>query len=103
MTRVIARLLGIERSFSDHLRAFLYGHALGRMTPYKLGVVAWASVLENHGRATLQQASRLAFIFKGFLLFEIATFAVIGLAMSGLLAWATALIPPSRSCSSPCC
>ena len=90
----IARFLGIKGSFSQHLRAFIYGHAIGRMTPYKMGEVAWASALESQGGGSLQQAARLVFIFKGFLLFEIATFAVIGFVMSGLLAWAMALIPP---------
>lgn len=89
----IARFVGIEGSFGQHVRAYLYGHGLSRMLPYRVGEVAWASALEAQG-ATLPRAARLVFIFKGFLLFEIATFILIGLVMSGLLAWAFALIPP---------
>jgi len=90
----IASALGVEGSFSQHFRAYLYGHGIGRMTPYRMGEVAWASALQAQGTATLEQASRLIFIFKAFLLFEIATFAVIGFAMTGLLGWAMALVPP---------
>jgi len=90
----IASVLGIQGSFSQHLRAYLYGHGIGRMTPYRMGEVAWASALQEQGAATLTQASRLIFIFKAFLIFEIATFAVIGFAMTGLLGWAMALAPP---------
>lgn len=89
----IARLLGIEGTLGQHLKIFIYGHGLGRMTPYRLGEVAWAAGLKGQG-ATLQQAVRLVFIFKGFLLFELAFFALIGLVMNGLLNWALALVPP---------
>lgn len=90
----IARFVGIDGSLSEHVRAYIYGHGLERMLPYRIGEVAWASALESQGKATLAQAARLVFIFKGFLLFEIASFALIGLFMSGLLAWGIALVPP---------
>lgn len=90
----IARHLGIEGGFGSHLRAYIYGNGMGRMLPYRMGEVAWASALEAQGDADLERSARLVHIFKGFLIFEIATFAVIGLVMSGLLNWALALIPP---------
>ena len=90
----IALFVGIEGTMSEHLRAYFYGHGIERMMPYRLGEVAWASALETQGRATLDQAARLVLIFKGFLLFEIFSFAFIGLIMSGLLDWAIALAPP---------
>lgn len=89
----IALFVGISGSFGQHLRAFLYGHGIGRMTPYRMGEVAWASALQSQG-ATIEQALRLIFIFKGFLLFEIVIFAAIGFIMNGLFAWAMALVPP---------
>ncbi|MGR3627093.1 MAG: lysylphosphatidylglycerol synthase domain-containing protein [Limimaricola sp.] len=89
----IARLLGIEGTLGEHLRIFIYGHGIGRMTPYRLGEVAWAAGLQNQG-ASPQQAIRLVFIFKCFLIFELAFFALIGLVMNGLLDWAIALVPP---------
>ena len=90
----IARFVGIEGSFGQHMRAFIYGHGIGRMLPYRAGEVAWASALKEQGGATLLQAAQLVFIFKGFLLFEIATFAVIGFILAGLLDWAISLMPP---------
>lgn len=92
--RRIAVLVGIEGKLSEHLRAYFYGHGIERMMPYRIGEVAWASALETQGGATLDQAARLVLIFKGFLLFEIFSFAFIGLLMSGLLDWATSLVPP---------
>ncbi|MFY0312853.1 lysylphosphatidylglycerol synthase domain-containing protein [Leisingera sp. D0M16] len=89
----IARFVGIEGTFGQHLRAYIYGHGIGRMTPYRMGEVAWVSALQSQG-ATIGQAARLVFIFKGFLLFEIFIFAILGLVMSGLLAWGMALVPP---------
>lgn len=92
--RKIALLLGIDGTLSEHFRAYFYGHGIERMLPYRVGEVAWAAALENQNGATLDQAARLALIFRGFLLFEIFSFAFIGLFMSGLLAWGTALVPP---------
>ena len=90
----LARYLGISGSLGQHLCVYIYGHALGRMLPYRMEEVAWTSALSAQNSATTAQAARLVFIFQGFLLFEIATFAVIGLVMSGLLDWALALVPP---------
>jgi uncharacterized membrane protein YbhN (UPF0104 family) len=90
----IAQFLGIEGTFGQHLRAYLYGNGLGRMLPYGVGEVAWASALEGQGNATWNDAAKLVFIFKCFLLFEIATFALVGLVMAGLLGWAASLVPP---------
>lgn len=89
----IARAAGIEGTFGQHWRAYLYGQGLGRMLPFSVGEVAWASALEGQGAAR-GQASRVVFLLRGFVLFEIAVFAFIGLLLSGVLAWAVALIPP---------
>lgn len=89
----IARAAGIDGTFGQHWRAYLYGQGVGRMLPFKVGEVAWASALEGQGAAR-SQASRVVFLLKGFVLFEIATFAFIGLLISGVLGWAVALIPP---------
>lgn len=89
----LAQSLGIDGTFGQHLRAFFYGHGLGRMLPYRVGEVAWASALESQG-STLGRGSRMVFMLKGFLLFEIATFALIALFLNGLLVWGVALVPP---------
>lgn len=89
----IARAAGIEGTFGRHWRAYLYGQGLSRMLPFNVGEVAWASALEGQGAAR-GQASRVVFLLKGFVLFEIAAFAFIGLLLSGVLDWGVALIPP---------
>lgn len=89
----IAGFVGIEGTFAQHVRAFIYGNGLGRMLPYKFGTCAWAAALEGQGGASRSKAARLAKIFSGFQLFEIGTFAFIGLLMSGLLPWAISLMP----------
>lgn len=89
----IARAAGIDGTFGQHWRAYLYGQGLGRMLPFKVGEAAWASALEGQGAAR-SQASRVVFLLKGFVLFEIAAFAFIGLLLSGVLDWAVALVPP---------
>lgn len=89
----IARAVGIDGTFGQHLRAYLYGQGLGRMLPYRVGEVAWVLSLEGQGTSR-SRAARVVFLLKGFLLFEIATFALIGLFLSGVLNWAVALVPP---------
>ena len=90
----LARYVGVEGSVGQHLRVYIYGHALGRMLPFRMEEVAWATALKAQSGASVSQSARLVFMFQGFLLFEIATFAVIGLVMAGLLDWALALVPP---------
>lgn len=90
----LARHVGIQGSVGQHLRVYIYGHALGRMLPFRFEEFAWATALQGQGGVSAGQSARLVFLFKGFLLFEIATFAVIGLIMAGLLNWALALAPP---------
>ena len=92
--RRIAQFVGIEGTFSDHFRAYIYGNGLGRMLPHGMGEVAWATALEAQGSASMKKSAKLVLIFKGLLLFEIFSFAFIGLIMSGLLAWGIALVPP---------
>ena len=89
----IAGFVGIEGTFAQHVRAFIYGNGLGRMLPFKFGTCAWAAALEGQGGADRSKAAQLAKIFSGFQLFEIATFAFIGLLMSNLLSWAIGLAP----------
>lgn len=85
---------GISGTFGQHMRAFLFGHGLGRMLPFRIGEVAWTAALDGQRSATLDRSARLAFIFKAFLIFEITIFALIGLMMSTMLAWASSLVPP---------
>ena len=90
----IAKFVGMKGNVSQHMRAFIYGNGVGRMLPYDIGSTAWAAALQAQGSGTLEQSARMAFIFKTFQLVEIGVFAFIGLIMSGLLYWATSLVPP---------
>jgi uncharacterized membrane protein YbhN (UPF0104 family) len=86
--------LGIEGSFGQSLRAYVYGHGLNRMLPYDVGDAASASALEARG-ATLAEGARVIAIQRVFLVFEIAFFALVGLYYVGLASWVTQLFWPA--------
>jgi uncharacterized membrane protein YbhN (UPF0104 family) len=86
--------LGIEGSFGQSLRAYVYGHGLNRMLPYDVGDAASASALEARG-ATLAEGTRVIAIQRVFLVFEIAFFALVGLYYVGLASWVTQLFWPA--------
>jgi len=90
----IARFQGIDGSAGGHLRAFLYGNGVGRILPFRAGEAAWAAALEAQSGADLTRAARVIAIFKGFLIFELVVFSLIGLILSDMLTWATSLVPP---------
>jgi uncharacterized membrane protein YbhN (UPF0104 family) len=90
----IARFQGVEGATGQHLRAYLYGNGIGRILPFRAGEAAWAAALEAQSGADLSRAARVIAIFKGFLIFELVVFSIIGLLLSDILAWATSLVPP---------
>lgn len=89
----ISSLVGIDGTLGQHLRAYVYGNGVGRLTPYRMGEVAWASALQGQG-STLSQGARVVYLLKGFLLFEVASFALVGLFLNGVFTWAVSLAPP---------
>jgi uncharacterized membrane protein YbhN (UPF0104 family) len=90
----IARHQGIDGATGEHLRAFLYGNGVGRILPFRAGEAAWAAALEAQSGTDLTRASRVIAIFKGFLIFELVVFSLIGLMLSDILDWAASLAPP---------
>jgi len=90
----IARFQGIDGPTGGHLRAFVYGNGVGRILPFRAGEAAWSAALEAQSGADLTRAARVIAIFKGFLIFELVVFSVIGLILSDILTWATSLLPP---------
>ena len=82
----IARFFGMKGTQSQHSGAFLYGSGLNILAPFRTGnaaiVSSCAAQGEDAGRAgTAVYAQEL------FVLFEIALFALLGLALNGWSTW----------------
>ncbi len=82
----IARFYGVEGTFGQHARAYLYGDGVNRILPFGVGDVATAKVLAEQG-ASLDRAARAVFLAKFFLILEIVVFATIGLYAVGWSLW----------------
>jgi uncharacterized membrane protein YbhN (UPF0104 family) len=90
----LARFVGIVGNSSDHMRAYLYGNGVGRMLPFRAGEVAWAAALGVTESGSIGKVLRLIYMYKGFVLFELAIFSLLALLFTDILTWATSLIPP---------
>lgn len=82
----IARACGVPGSFSHQAQAFLYGVGLNKLLPYNAGAVGTALELQSQG-AKLNNAVNAAFLFRGFTIFEILFFSVVGLFALGWATW----------------
>ncbi len=84
----IARAYGLEGTFGENLRAYLYGDGLDRFLPFHMGAVAIASAVGKRGGADAQKrAASAVFVTHAFTVFEFSTFAFIGLWMLGWTTW----------------
>ncbi len=90
----LARFAGLEGGFGDHARAFFYGHGLARLLPYRAGDVGTAAALEGQG-VPLERAAQVIDLGRGFIVFEVVVFALIGLLSQGVTTWAGEIFWPS--------
>ena len=90
----LARFAGLPGGFSQHARAFVFGHGMGRIFPYRTGDVATAAALEGQG-VPLERAAPVVGLGRAFLIFEIIVFALIGLLLSGATTWIGEMFWPS--------
>jgi uncharacterized membrane protein YbhN (UPF0104 family) len=90
---VFSRYVGIDGSFGQHARAYLYGQGVNRLQPYNLGLVATASTLEGQG-ATPEQAALVVFLGEVFVAIEIIGYALVGLFLLGWTRWLATLFWP---------
>jgi hypothetical protein len=82
----IARFLGMQGTQSEHTGAFLYGAGLNILCPYKAGNAATVSSCEAQGEDP-GRAGTAVYTLELFVLFEIAVFALLGLALNGWSTW----------------
>ncbi len=82
----IARFFGLNRSLGHSARAYYYGLGIGHVLPFKAGHVATVIAIgaEEDSRV---QACTAAGVQEVFVVFEIAVFSAIGLALSGWRLW----------------
>ena len=85
----IARAYGLEGTFRENLRAYLYGDGLDRFLPFHMGQAAIASAVGKRGGSgdSYERAASAAFVCHTFTVFEFCTFALIGLVMLGWTTW----------------
>jgi hypothetical protein len=89
----IARACGSEASFRDHFAAYIYGDGLDRFLPFNLGMVGTAKALIALG-LTRERAVAAVTLSRAFTLFEVAAFALLGLALLGWGQWLSHLFWP---------
>ena len=82
----IARFLGMQGSLGEHSRAFWYGAGLNILYPFRLGNAATMVSCEAHGESR-PLAGSAVYLQDVFVLFEIAVFASVGLALNGWTTW----------------
>ncbi len=82
----IARFFGMKGTQSEHTGAFLYGAGVNILGPYKAGNAATVSSCEAHGEDP-GRAGTAVYTQELFVLFEIALFALLGLALNGWSTW----------------
>jgi uncharacterized membrane protein YbhN (UPF0104 family) len=83
----IARIYGSKGSVGDHMRAYFYGDGLDRFLPFNFGRVGTAVALAKSGRLSAERAGGAVFISQIFTVFEICSFALVGLFLLGWMAW----------------
>jgi len=88
-----ARSAGINGTFGDHARAYLYGDNVNRFFPFNLGNVATASALEGQG-APIGRAAVAVFMTDVFIAIEIGAFTLLAWRMLGVTGWLAAVMWP---------
>jgi uncharacterized membrane protein YbhN (UPF0104 family) len=85
---------GVPGTAGEHFKIYLYGHALGRLLPFRTGEAAWAAALMEKHKVSLDHLARAISVFKAFTIFELATFSFIGLLLMDVFMWALSLLAP---------
>ena len=80
----IARFFGMKGGFGAHSRAYIYGLGMHRILPYGGGDVAVLAALEGQGEDPQKAASAIS-LQDRFVWFEIVSFTMIGIVLSGWL------------------
>jgi uncharacterized membrane protein YbhN (UPF0104 family) len=76
------RYVGIEGSYGQHARAYLYGQGVNRLQPFNFGLVATATTLEGQG-ADREKAALVIFLGEMFVAIEIIAYSLVGLYLLG--------------------
>ncbi len=82
----IARFFGLHRSLGQNARAYYYGVGIGHVFPFKVGYAATVTAVEADEDSRSQAATALQ-VQEVFVIFEIAVFSAIGLALTGWRLW----------------
>lgn len=82
----IARFFGMKGKQTEHSGSFFYGAGLNILSPYKAGNTATVSSCEAHGEDP-GRAGTAVYTQELFVLFEVAIFALLGLALNGWSTW----------------
>ncbi len=82
----LARFAGVDGTFREHSRAYLYGRGLNRFLPFNLGNIGTVQSLEARGAAP-DRAVLTVFMSECFLFFEIVVFGFVGFWLLGLGIW----------------
>lgn len=90
----IVKSEGIGGTAGEHFRIYLFGNAVGRLLPFRAGEASWAAALIEKQNASHEQVARVISVFKGFAIFELVTFALIGLLLMEVFMWALSLLAP---------
>jgi uncharacterized membrane protein YbhN (UPF0104 family) len=93
----IARFLGMKGGQRQHSRAYFYGVGLNILCPYRLGNAAVISSCKAHGEKP-GLAGAAVYTQELFVLFEVAVFALLGLALNGWSTWLGQLFWPVVIC-----
>ena len=87
----IARFLGMTGRIGQHSKAFFYGVGLNILCPFRLGNAGMVSSCEAQGEDP-KLAGAAVYTLELFILFEIAVFALLGLALNGWSTWLSELL-----------
>ena len=82
----IARFLGMKGKQSEHTGAYFYGAGLNILCPNRAGNAAIVSSCESQGEDA-GLAGTAVYVQELFVLFEVAVFALLGLALNGWSTW----------------
>jgi hypothetical protein len=85
---------GIKGNAGEHFRIYLFGNAISRLLPFRAGEASWAAALIEKQQASPEQVARVISVFKGFAIFELVSFSLIGLLLMEVFMWALSLLPP---------
>ncbi len=85
----IARAYGLQTTFRENLRAYLYGDGLDRFLPFSMGTAAIASAVgkSDGSQDSYERAASAVFVSHAFTVFEFSTFALFALFMLGWTTW----------------